>query len=379
MDLLARMRYFLDHERNAEVEFLVGKNQDSVAANAGLFAAASDVYEKMFFNDRFCKKGNERYLLSVEEPESTVEDFLAFKRFIYTDEIDLTEENALSLLQLADKYAVMGLRWRAVDFIKCHLSVENVLEMLCPPAGSYPDLKEACLRFIDHRADQVFRIYTPFSKASMQEELEIVKELLARDSLAVSETTLYYWLLQLAQCRCIKENRPTSGRNCRELLQGAIELIRFPLMPLNELTELTRIREILTSEEFAQIADCIQKKSTACEPFNATPRSGPFLLAEFIIRRCRKCVYYHAAGDCGHRIYNNAQEWTCRCGKVMMMPVTAGHTTQCDACGDHLYRCNVCEANNAVTPGNPDQYISDSVAKAPRLELEDMKQQGHQQ
>lgn len=38
----------------------------------------------------------------------------------------------------------------------------------------------------------------------MQEELEIVKELLARDSLAVSETTLYYWLLQLAQCRCIK-------------------------------------------------------------------------------------------------------------------------------------------------------------------------------
>lgn len=45
-----------------------------------------------------------------------------------------------------------------------------------------------------------------------------------------------------------RENRPTSGRNCRELLQGAIELIRFPLMPLNELTELTRIREILTSE-----------------------------------------------------------------------------------------------------------------------------------
>lgn len=65
-------------------------------------------------------------------------------RFIYTDDLMLTNENVLPLFFLADKYAVLSLRAKIVDFFKSTLEPSAALAMLIG-VSCYPELREMCV------------------------------------------------------------------------------------------------------------------------------------------------------------------------------------------------------------------------------------------
>lgn len=62
-------------------------------------------------------------------------------RFVYTDELTLTNENVLPLYSLADKYAVLSLRLKTVDYFKAMLVPSDALAVLTA-VSCYPELRE---------------------------------------------------------------------------------------------------------------------------------------------------------------------------------------------------------------------------------------------
>lgn len=69
------------------------------------------------------------------------DDYHASLSYAYTAEAELTEENTLSVLFLAKKYLMEGLRYHALEFAIAHADAFNVLQLL-PFARGFEKLEE---------------------------------------------------------------------------------------------------------------------------------------------------------------------------------------------------------------------------------------------
>ena len=57
---------------------------------------------------------------------------IEFLRFLYYDEVEFNDNLAFKLLAFADKYVQNGLSYKCTDFLKHHMSRENVYTIWLP-------------------------------------------------------------------------------------------------------------------------------------------------------------------------------------------------------------------------------------------------------
>jgi len=77
--------------------------------------------------------------------------------FLYCDEVSLTEEVAVALLQIADKYSVPQLKSICSTFLITCLTVKNVVDIsVLASTTESIDLEKATVKFIKQNLKEVF-------------------------------------------------------------------------------------------------------------------------------------------------------------------------------------------------------------------------------
>ena len=109
-----------------------------------ILAAASPVFEAMF------KEGTKEQLNScviIEDIDSDI--FEVFLRYLYSGEVDQLAEMYLELFAAADKYDVQSLRKTCIQHMAKNISVDNTLDVLAlAERHSIEPLKSLALQFI---------------------------------------------------------------------------------------------------------------------------------------------------------------------------------------------------------------------------------------
>ncbi|CAB0001357.1 unnamed protein product [Nesidiocoris tenuis] len=240
-----RFAYLFNNEILSDVHFLVGREpaRQRIPAHKLVLTAGSAVFDAMF-NGTLATTAPE-----IEVPDVEPAAFLALLRFLYSDEVQIGPETVMTTLYTAKKYAVPALERHCVDFLKSNLRADNAF-MLLTQARLFdePQLASLCLDKIDKDTSEAIS-----ADGFTDVDLETLSVVLARDTLHIRESKLYYAIIRWCEAKCHRKQLAPTPENMRQVLDPALYLIRFPLMGLEEFAQGPAQSGILTDREVVSL------------------------------------------------------------------------------------------------------------------------------
>ncbi|CAL8082878.1 unnamed protein product [Orchesella dallaii] len=275
-----RLHYILENENKyQDVVFEVhGKTSRKLfPAHKLILRIASMGFDKLF-KEADCalnsSKSEDGTTIIVKNIEPEIFQFLL--KFMYTDEIEMTNlksEEILQLLQAARMYEVTPLYFECVQMLKNEIS-DDVAIQLCEMGASYDDslLLETALKHIASKAFDIFP-----SENFLQLSSESICRLIERDDLHIDETSLFEAIIHWAESKCMHGGIAITSFNLRQTLQNIIPKVRFPLMNAQEFTLRVAPTKILTSEEQVEVYQYLSVEPSKRDKlpaisFNTKPR-----------------------------------------------------------------------------------------------------------
>jgi len=171
---------------------------------------------------------------------------------MYCDDVSLTIASAVQVLQGARKYQLNGLTQRCLEFLQSNLTDDAVCDVLdqCLSISEQP-VVDACLRHIENHTPAVFQ-----SQSFLQIGPEVLKRIVALDTLDVSELDLFHACVAWANHRAVtaSPSRPSVyGRVLRHYLEPLVPLIRFPTMTTSEFATFVVPLNVLSDTETCNV------------------------------------------------------------------------------------------------------------------------------
>lgn len=285
MSLNDRISALCLNEYMADVHFEFNDSDELIPAHKFVLSVGSCVFEAMFQ-----RNPDNSGIIHVPDMESQA--FRILLRFLYGDSnnpsLAITHDTVMSILYGAKKYCVLGLERLCVDFLKKNISIENAL-ILLSQARLFDEAQLAaqCLEVIDKNA--MYALQTP---ELLDLDLETLMAILKRDTLGVREIKLWQTSIAWAKNKCKNLHQNVTPELIRQMLGGALKLIRFPLMSQEEFAQGPAQSGILTDKEVISIFlyfNLPAKSYKLCE-FDDEPRST---FKEYIINRFREGEVEH--------------------------------------------------------------------------------------
>ena len=276
--VLERSRHMFNNPFMSDIVLRCEDYSKEFHAHKYVLATSSSVFHAMFYRE-LAEKNAVVYLSDTND--DSLEEFL---RFLYTDECNLTADNAVFVLYLAKKYIVPSLVEKCVQFLETNLAAENVFVVL-EQALQFDEekLEKKCWDMIDMETSEavVSDAFTDICQSTLMEFLK-------RESLNVKEVDLFKAVLKWSEAECLKQEKETNGTNKRAAMGNAIYQIRFASMTLDEFAQNVSPSALLTAEEiilFYEKLGGVERKSGM---WNMTKREAK----EDILLRCRRCDDY---------------------------------------------------------------------------------------
>ena len=268
MDVRERNTSMFNNPLMSDVKLIAGKgpNSTEIPAHKYVLSISSPVFYAMFYGS----------LSSVDCHEVRIEDcdsdsLLEMLRYFYCDETHLTTENVFGTLYLAKKYVVPHLEEYCVVFLERNLDADNALDIV-PQAIllNEEQLQERCLDIIDCRTTQVLdsRSFNDISR-------DLLKSVLARDTLWAEEIDIFKAVLRWAEAECRRSDLECTASNLRVVVGDCLNLIRFPTMTDREFADHVARSGLLTAEEALDIFLYFTSTNKPVLKFPAVPRIGP--------------------------------------------------------------------------------------------------------
>ena len=240
-----RLAYMFNSEIMADVHFVVGKNDNlqRIPAHKFVLSIGSAVFDAMF------NGGMATTAAEVDLPDVEPSAFLALLRFLYSDEVQIGPETVMTTLYTAKKYAVPALERACVDFLKRNLSSDNAF-MLLTQARLFdePQLAALCLETIDKNTNEALA-----AEGFTDIDLDTLCVVLERDTLGIREGKLFTAVCRWSEAECMRQELPVTSENKRTVLGRAMQLIRFPLMTVEEFAVGAAQSGILTDREVVEL------------------------------------------------------------------------------------------------------------------------------
>ena len=122
---------------------------------------------------------------------------------LYTDECNLTTDNAIFVLFLTKKYIVPSLAQKCIEFLEANLEVENAVTIV-QQAIQYDEKKfeRKCWDFIDQKTTEVIA-----SDTFVHINQETLEKLLKREPLKTREVELFNAVLRWTEEECSRKGR----------------------------------------------------------------------------------------------------------------------------------------------------------------------------
>ena len=227
-----------------------------------VLGTSSAVFYAMFYGE--LAETNSVVHLSDTNDE-ILEEFL---RFLYTDECNLTADNAMFVLYLSKKYIVPALAEKCIKFLEANLVVESAVTIV-QQAIQFDEkiLETKCWDFIDLNTIEVIA-----SDAFVDINQTTLKKLLKRDSLIVKEIDLFKAVLKWSEAECSRKRIKANAKNKRFAIGNAIYQIRFGSMTLQEFRQNVSQSGILTPEENVMFYDKFSGVERASKVWNFSER-----------------------------------------------------------------------------------------------------------
>lgn len=231
-------------EKTADVHFTF-KSKERVPAHKYLLAAASDVFDAMFYGP-VKEKGD------VEIDDASAVGFMEFLRFFYFNQIKLTMANIGDVLNLGQKYDINECVNLCLRFLIENLTIDNVLEVFSLAIlFEQDDLREKCEDFIEYNTEEILQT-TNFLECDRQ----VLNHILKLRSLSCSETVVFEAVMSWVKVASKQE----------ELTKDIVEThlgdlfheIRFRSMCYDEFVDLLpSYGKLFTGDEYREILQMV--------------------------------------------------------------------------------------------------------------------------
>uniref|UniRef100_A0A1B6F9I4 BTB domain-containing protein n=2 Tax=Proconiini TaxID=565685 RepID=A0A1B6F9I4_9HEMI len=259
-----RFAFMFNNEILSDVHFIVGRDlgQQRIPAHRFVLAVGSAVFDAMF-NGTLATRAD-----TVELPDVEPAAFLALLKFLYSDEVQIGPETVMTTLYTAKKYAVPALERHCVDFLKSNLGADNAF-MLLTQARLFdePHLAALCLDTIDKNTAEALA-----ADGFTDIDLETLGAVLERDTLRIREAKLFQAVVRWAVAECGRQQLSATSHNQRAVLGSCLELVRFPLMSVEEFACCPAQSGILTDREVVSLFLYFTINPKPSISFKDTPR-----------------------------------------------------------------------------------------------------------
>ena len=190
--VLERSRHMFNNPFMSDVVLCCEGSSKEFRSHKYVLATSSSVFYAMFYGE-LAEKNSTVYLSDTND--ESLEEFL---RFLYTDDCNLTADNAVFLLYLAKKYIVPSLAEKCIEFLEANLAAENVFVVL-QQALQFDEkkLEKKCWHMIDLKASEtiVSDAFTDISQSTLAEFLK-------RESLNIKEVDLFKAVVKWSEAEC---------------------------------------------------------------------------------------------------------------------------------------------------------------------------------
>ena len=279
-----RTTFIFNTELLSDVKFVVpassseSESKKVIPAHKFVLAISSPVFYAMFYGQMAEAKN------SIELPDCEYESLLEMFRYLYSDEVNLSGNNVMQVLYLANKYMVPSLAEKCAEYLRCNLKASNVFCIL-PHAQKFEDkdLKGRCWKVIEEQTEEALK-----SDEFVTVERSLVETVVESEVLNVKEVELFKAVDRWATEQSERQGSITpGGESKRRILgEGILKAIRFPLMSQQEFASVVIDSRILTLDEVGDMMKHFSDVSTTALPFIQAPRT-PCSDAS-IIHRCQR-------------------------------------------------------------------------------------------
>ncbi|XP_002737156.1 BTB/POZ domain-containing protein 17-like [Saccoglossus kowalevskii] len=216
-------------------------------AHKVFLANASDVFKVMLTSRDW--QDSSKPDIYLDEPYATATVFGEFLRYIYTGQIYINTDVAVSLLMLADKYNMVDLKKACQSFMERNfvtIAAENhVLSWYqYSKRCGHKDLERICYMFIQNNMDIILE--SPDWHSMEKETLLMI--LRSSDIILTDEHKLYLgvedWLTQ-----------PINENDLQQNLKDTLQHVRFPMMTPKQLISIEK-REFV-KENWQHYQECM--------------------------------------------------------------------------------------------------------------------------
>ena len=278
-----RTKFIFNNELLSDVKFVVPASlnesesrmsQKSIPAHKFVLAISSPVFYAMFYGEMAESAG------TVQLPDCDYESLLELFRYLYSDDVKLSESNVMPVIYLAKKYMVPSLADKCTEYLRKHLEASNVFSIL-PQAQKFEDkdLESRCWEVIESHTEQAL-----ISDEFLTLERSIVESVVKRNALEVKEVDLFKAVDRWATKELERQGQTPSRKIKRRILgEEIVKAIRFSLIPEKEFASVVLDCGILTKTE---ICDMIKY-------YNDVDLKSPLVFMRFprSLRRCYRFAH----------------------------------------------------------------------------------------
>ena len=219
--VLQRNAYLFDNELMSDVSFTSGKSSRIFHAHKYVLATSSAVFYAMFYGNLAQKES------TIRIADADEESFKEFLRYLYTDDCEMTAENAIGVMYLAKKYLI----WSLAE--KCC----KILEESVKPDNAFAALEQAVLFGEKHLETKCWDLVSEKTQECVNTGAfcnigsHTLNALLKKETLAITEVELFKGVLKWVDSECARQGINIEDKTARRRVLGdSVYDIRFLAM-----------------------------------------------------------------------------------------------------------------------------------------------------
>lgn len=254
--------FLVNNEFISDVKFQF-HDKKYIYAHKFILCLRSPEFFKFFKESAFIKN-----IIQIDHVSS--ESFLEFIKFLYTDELEINQNNAADLMKLSIKYRVSVLEAQCKEIIFCKVSEENVCTFLdVSVQENWIEQQKLCLNFIAKNYGEVLK-----SKSILEINQNTLKEIIDLDPVSdVKEFDIFKTIIMWADRACERDGSRPSGCNQRNKLGDIVKIIRLGAMTPKDFSKCQDIApDLLEKDEIIAIFNSIASKRNNSLGFPHKPR-----------------------------------------------------------------------------------------------------------
>lgn len=263
-DLMQGVKQLYLDSKTADVHFQFSSDDGTnaftrIPAHKNLLAVMSNVFIAMFYGD--LKENGD-----IQVTDSSATAFQEFLQFFYSDEVELTEENIVEVMYLAQKYIVSSGINICIEFLKDILTTENIfIGLNIAILYEHEELMKFCEKIIISDTKAVFE-----SAGFLECDKNALGHILKMKILSCPEVKVFEACMQWAKS---KSKQDIMTKEIIETQLGNLYYdIRFASMTMHELCTLPSEYEAALSDDFRTITKIISVPGFCSDKFHTNPR-----------------------------------------------------------------------------------------------------------